>query len=112
MFRHCNFGQNFSWICCVAGLLAPLTAHAGACPADPSVDRMRLPHLREAVAAGSEGGIVSLGSSSTQGVMASDLAHTYPAILQSALNKGLPSAQFAVINRGIGGQDAPEELAR
>jgi acyl-CoA thioesterase I len=44
--------------------------------------------------------------------MASDTAHTYPAILQSALNKALPSAQFAVINRGIGGQDAPEELAR
>ncbi len=44
--------------------------------------------------------------------MASDIAHTYPAILQSALNRALPSAQFAVINRGIGGQDAPEELAR
>jgi lysophospholipase L1-like esterase len=44
--------------------------------------------------------------------MASDTAHTYPAILQSTLNKALPGAQFAVINRGISGQDAPEELAR
>ena len=44
--------------------------------------------------------------------MASDSAHTYPAILQTALNKALPGAHFAVINRGIGGQDAPEELAR
>jgi lysophospholipase L1-like esterase len=44
--------------------------------------------------------------------MASDSAHTYPAVLQLALNKALPSADFAVINRGIGGQDAPEELAR
>jgi lysophospholipase L1-like esterase len=44
--------------------------------------------------------------------MASDSAHTYPAVLQMALNKALPSADFAVINRGIGGQDAPEELAR
>lgn len=44
--------------------------------------------------------------------MASDSAHTYPAVLQAALNKALPSAHFAVINRGIGGQDAPEELAR
>ncbi len=44
--------------------------------------------------------------------MASDMAHTYPAILQAELNKAIPTAQFAVINRGIGGQDAPEELAR
>jgi acyl-CoA thioesterase I len=112
MFKRCGFGRIFSSICCVAGLLVPLTAQAGACPADPSMAKLSLPHLRAVIAAGSEGVIVSLGSSSTQGVMASDTAHTYPAILQSALNKALPSAQFAVINRGIGGQDAPEELAR
>ncbi len=73
---------------------------------------VHLPHLHAAVAAGIEGVIVALGSSSTEGVMASDSAHTYPAILQSALNKALPAAHFAVINRGIGGQDAPEEFAR
>ncbi len=44
--------------------------------------------------------------------MASDSAHTYPAVLQNALNRELRGAHFAVINRGIGGQDAPEELAR
>ena len=44
--------------------------------------------------------------------MASDSAHTYPAVLQTVLNKALPAAHVAVINRGIGGQDAPEELAR
>ncbi|MEA2742923.1 MAG: acyl-CoA thioesterase, partial [Acetobacteraceae bacterium] len=44
--------------------------------------------------------------------MASDSAHTYPAVLQSSLNKALPGAHFAVINRGMGGQDAPEELTR
>ena len=56
--------------------------------------------------------IVALGSSSTQGAMASDLAHSYPAVLQQALSAGLPEAHVAVINRGIGGQDAAEELAR
>jgi acyl-CoA thioesterase I len=112
MFKRCGFGRIFNSICCVAGMLAPLTARAGPCPADPSMGKLSLPHLRAAVSAGSEGVIVSLGSSSTRGVMASDTAHTYPAVLQSALNKALPSAQFAVINRGIGGQDAPEELAR
>jgi lysophospholipase L1-like esterase len=44
--------------------------------------------------------------------MASDSAHTYPAVLQSSLNKALPGTHFAVINRGMGGQDAPEELTR
>jgi lysophospholipase L1-like esterase len=44
--------------------------------------------------------------------MASDSAHTYPAVLQADLDEALPAAHVAVINRGIGGQDAPEELAR
>jgi acyl-CoA thioesterase I len=94
-------------------MLAPMPSRAGgSCPNDPPMEKLHLPHLRAAVAARTEGLIVSLGSSSTEGVMASDSAHTYPAVLQAALNKALPAAHFAVINRGIGGQDAPEELAR
>ena len=73
---------------------------------------MSLPHLLSAVSHGLEGVIVALGSSSTQGVMASDLAHSYPAVLQQALSTALPEAHVAVINRGIGGQDATEEQAR
>ena len=102
----------FNIICCIAGLLAPGLSLAGMCPADPAMDALHLPHLHTAVATRTEGLIVALGSSSTEGAMASDSAHTYPAILQAFLNRALPSAQFAVINRGIGGQDAPEELAR
>jgi lysophospholipase L1-like esterase len=44
--------------------------------------------------------------------MASDLAHSYPAVLQRALSTGLADSHIAVINRGISGQDAREELAR
>jgi acyl-CoA thioesterase-1 len=92
---------------------APTVVQAGVvCPADPTMDALHLPHLRAALAARSEGLIVALGSSSTEGVMASDSAHTYPAVLQAALNAALPMAHIAVINRGISGQDAPEELAR
>jgi len=112
MKKRCRPSLMFTIFYCVAGLLAPIATRAGTCPADPAMDKLNLPHLRAAVASGSEGLVVALGSSSTQGVMASDTAHTYPAILQAALNKALPAAQFAVINRGIGGQDAPEELAR
>ncbi len=73
---------------------------------------LTLPHLRAAVHHGVEGIIVALGSSSTEGAMASDVGHSYPAVLQDALSAALPGSHIAVINRGIGGQDATEELAR
>lgn len=82
------------------------------CPAPPPLPALRLPHLRAALRRGVEGVIVALGSSSTRGTMASDPAHTYPAVLQAALARALPHWDIAVLNRGIGGQDAPEELAR
>jgi acyl-CoA thioesterase-1 len=97
----------------VATLLAPAAGYAGTtCPNDPEMEKLHLPHLQSALAARTEGLIVAFGSSSTLGVMASDSAHTYPAVLQSSLNKALPGTHFAVINRGMGGQDAPEELTR
>lgn len=71
-----------------------------------------LPHTRSALATNQPLLAVALGSSSTRGWMATDVAHSYPALLQRALNNSLPKADFAIINRGIGGQDAPEELAR
>ena len=82
------------------------------CPALPRLPALHLPHLRAALRRGVEGVIVALGSSSTRGAMASDPAHTYPAVLQAALSQALPHWDIAVLNRGIGGQDAPEELAR
>ncbi|HEY2620613.1 MAG TPA: GDSL-type esterase/lipase family protein [Acetobacteraceae bacterium] len=94
--------------------LSPLaSAHgAPACPGTPTAPLLSLPNLLSAVSHGTEGTIVALGSSSTQGAMASDLGHSYPAVLQQALSAGLPEAHVAVINRGIGGQDAAEELSR
>src|ERR1700674_735883 len=88
-------------------LLSPIasTFAANACPATFAAP-LALPHLRSAVSHGIEAVIVALGSSSTQGAMASDLAHSYPATLQQLLSSGLPRAHVAVINRGIGGQDA------
>jgi lysophospholipase L1-like esterase len=82
------------------------------CPAEPPFPRMHLQHLRATLQGGKEAVVVAIGSSSTQGVMASDPAHTYPAALQDALEHALPRMHVAVLNRGIGGQDAPEELAR
>lgn len=94
-------------------LILSTSSQAGTtCPTDPAMEPLHLPHLHSAIGTRTEGLIVALGSSSTEGAMASDSAHSYPAVLQAALNKGVPGAHFAVINRGIGGQDAPEELAR
>jgi acyl-CoA thioesterase-1 len=96
-------------------LLLPWLVPASAdslCPAVPALPALTLPHLSAALKRGAEGVIVALGSSSTRGNMASDSAHSYPAVLQAALSRVLPHAHIAVLNRGIGGQDAPEELAR
>jgi len=85
---------------------------AAPCPAEPPAPALHLPHLRAALQRGTEAVVVALGSSSTKGAMASDPAHSYPAELQADLEHALPRMQVAVLNRGIGGQDAPEELAR
>ncbi len=71
-----------------------------------------LPHTRAALATNQPILVVAIGSSSTRGWMASDIGHSYPALLQRYLNDHVPHISAAVINRGIGGQDAPEELAR
>jgi lysophospholipase L1-like esterase len=82
------------------------------CPAAHDLPVPRLPHTRLALATNQPILIVALGSSSTRGWMATDVGHSYPAILQRLLNENVPHASVAVINRGIGGQDAPEELTR
>lgn len=97
------------------GLLFLTMVHAIAgstCPAAPSMPSIHLPHLRAALNDGAEAVVVALGSSSTQGAMASDLAHSYPAQLQELLSDSLKQEHVAVLNRGVGGQDAAEELAR
>src|SRR3954447_14372503 len=56
--------------------------------------------------------IVAVGSSSTQGVGASDPALNYPSRLEAELKERFPGHEIRVINRGKGGEDVREELAR
>lgn len=103
-------------VTCVIGLAAMVpSARAAddptACPA-ANVPTPELVHSRSAIMDNKELLIVTLGSSSTEGVMSSAAAHTYPSDLQAALTRLLPESHVAVINRGIGGQDAVEEVAR
>lgn len=93
--------------------LALQDPHAGEpCPNGPDLPSLRVPHLKEAITRRQPVVIVALGSSSTQGWRASNQAHTYPAVLQARLQSALPDDHVTVLNRGIGGQDAAEEVAR
>jgi acyl-CoA thioesterase-1 len=107
-------GRNWVFALLVAaGAAAPSHARAvRACPPDPSLPPLTLPHLRAAMAEGHQGIIAALGSSSTEGLGASRLSRSYPAALQAELSAALPGWHVAVINRGIAGQDAPRELER
>ena len=86
-------------------------AVAEECPAT-KLPPLALRAVKAALNANAELTIVALGSSSTQGWHSTDIAHSYPAILQSELSAALPRAHVAVINRGIGGQDAAEMVPR
>lgn len=103
----------------VLAVLATLFGQAASSLAEPSpacpdvkLPPIALPNVQRALSAGRELTIVAFGSSSTQGSHASDMHHTYPAILQRELEAALPDAHVAVLNRGVGGQDAPEMMAR
>jgi lysophospholipase L1-like esterase len=56
--------------------------------------------------------IVAMGSSSTEGIGATAPEMSYPSRLRQELKERFPAAEISVINRGIGGQDVPEELIR
>ena len=56
--------------------------------------------------------ILALGSSSTAGFGASSPAASYPSRLERDLRANVAGAEIRVVNRGVGGQDVPEELAR
>lgn len=98
--------------------LALLLCWTLASKADPSpcpatkLAPLALPHVQRALEQNQELTVVAVGSSSTAGARATDIAHAYPAVLQAELEKALPGAHIAVLNRGVGGQDAVEMLAR
>jgi lysophospholipase L1-like esterase len=56
--------------------------------------------------------VVAVGSSSTQGGGASAPGASYPSRLEAELKSRFPAIGIRVINRGKGGEDVAEELAR
>ena len=95
-------------------LQAPAAGGEPACPTPPALLSIA-PTLNYVAAKLAKRGkltVLAMGSSSTEGVGASNRAATYPSRLESELRKRLPGVDVRVINRGKGGEDAPEELVR
>jgi hypothetical protein len=68
-----------------------------------------LPHLAERLASKAAVKIVAIGSSSTAGE--GGIA-PYPERLQEMLRQMYPNSDINVINKGVSGQEAPDELQR
>lgn len=108
------------WALSSAATLLLLAASGGLshtalrCTAPQDVTRfnVKLPNTSRAVRSGKALVIVAIGSSSTEGVGASDAAHTYPALLAEELRHRWPQLAVTVINKGVGGEIAAQMLAR
>src|SRR6202140_2055191 len=71
-----------------------------------------LPHVASKLAAGEPVVIIAFGSSSTVGYGTTSPEFTYPNRLAVQLHRQYPSADITVVNRGQGGEDAPEMMKR
>jgi acyl-CoA thioesterase I len=68
--------------------------------------------LRERIAQGRPIKIVAIGSSSTFGSGATSPANSYPSQLEAELKAKLHGLPVTVLNKGIGGEEAPQMVAR
>lgn len=113
----CGHRTRRWWRACLIAVIAlapcglPARAIDPVCP-DAVTQALHLPATRQAVSLGQPVVIVAFGSSSTEGAGASLPANTYPARLHAGLQAAWPSVSVTVLNRGKGGQDTAEMLAR
>ena len=84
------------------------------CAAPAALGRLtdRLPKTRAALTAGRPLRIVALGSSSTAGAGASADRYSYPSRLAVELAQRMPTATVEIVNRGVNGEDAWENMKR
>jgi acyl-CoA thioesterase I len=84
------------------------------CTAPPALTRIEpaLIHAAARIEQAKALTVVAVGSSSTQGIGATDPSLNYPSRLETALKQRLPGVAIHVVNRGKAGEDAEEEFAR
>jgi acyl-CoA thioesterase-1 len=112
----------WSFALVIAALSFPANPHAEtasatvmpACTAPSELARLgySLPRVARRLASGEPITIVAVGSSSTAGAGASSPAATYPSRLEADLKARFPGRVIRVLNRGVGGEDASQMLAR
>lgn len=112
-----DWGRAWHWMAAAVVLLVPASALPQSmtlCRAKPELLELgsTLPIARKSIAERKQLRIVALGSSSTAGYGVSHPAFAYPAQLKMGLDKALPGIDVDVVNRGIGGQDVEEMVAR
>ena len=85
-----------------------------ACDGPSNANRLDQPLRRtaERLKAGQPLTIVAVGSSSTSGAGASFSAASYPSRLEVELKERFPAATIRVLNRGVGGEEVPDMVAR
>ena len=98
-------------LCAAAPVSAQDMGQCGAPLEARSLERAPV-HFRERIAQGKPLKIVAIGSSSTSGAGASSSAATYPSRLEAELKKQLPGLPITVLNKGIGGEEAAQMVAR
>ena len=81
-------------------------------PAAVTHFKVTLPNTARAIRRGKALSIVAIGSSSTEGIGATDRSHSYPAQLAAALKRRWPTLAIDVFNKGVGGEDARKMLQR
>jgi lysophospholipase L1-like esterase len=104
-------------VAALAGLFgaSPVRAEVDqACAAPEALMRLDqvISHTAARISEGRSLKIIALGSSSTVGIGATSPANSYPSRLEAMLREQYPDMRIEVINRGVGGEDAREELAR
>jgi acyl-CoA thioesterase-1 len=89
----------------LAASLAPAVAEAAGCqvPEDLKLVELSLPATRNAVTTRKALTILTIGGSSTAGLVAKGEEYTYPARLGAQLRMRFPALQVEVINRGVKG---------
>ncbi|TMJ03405.1 MAG: SGNH/GDSL hydrolase family protein [Alphaproteobacteria bacterium] len=96
---------------------AAVTAYAqDALPCAAPAEATALEHVpvrfRERIAQGLPIKIVAIGSSSTFGAGATSPAASYPSRLEAELKAQLPGLPITVLNKGVGGEEAAQMVAR
>jgi lysophospholipase L1-like esterase len=93
---------------------APSPQAPSQCAVPPALEAIGQPLARSAarIEQGAPLRIIAIGSSSTSGAGASTPAFNYPSRLAVELRKRFPRIAIEVLNRGRGGEEAPQMLAR